>query len=75
MGSHDDVFVIKSHAGGTAKFGSDLAIGVGVNAEQFDQMTAQSFAGAKNTRERFRLRRAVPPGKTSVGTLPTEVKQ
>jgi RHS repeat-associated protein len=50
MGLGDDVFVMGSRAGGTAKVGSDLDIGIRMAPEQFDQMIAKSFAGAKNAR-------------------------
>lgn len=50
IGLGDDVFVMGSRAGGTAKIGSDVDIGVRVSAEKFDDLIATSFANAKNAR-------------------------
>ena len=50
MGLGDDIFVMGSRAGGTAKAGSDLDIGIRVTQAQFDELIASSFGNAKNAR-------------------------
>ena len=50
MGLGDDIFVMGSRAGGTAKVGSDLDIGIRVTQSQFDDLITSSFANAKNAR-------------------------
>jgi len=52
MGLGDEIFVIGSRAGGTAKVGSDLDIGIRVSRERFDELIGSTFANAKNANAR-----------------------
>jgi YD repeat-containing protein len=50
MGLGDDIFVMGSRSGGTARTGADLDIGIRVSPERFDELISQNFAGARNSR-------------------------
>ena len=53
-GFGDDIFVMGSRAGGTAKAGSDIDIGIRVSANKFDELVGSSFRGAQNARAQTR---------------------
>lgn len=46
-GLGDDIILMGSRSGGTAKPNSDFDFGVRVSPERFDELVAQQFAGAK----------------------------
>ncbi|WP_343074325.1 nucleotidyltransferase domain-containing protein [Chitinivorax tropicus] len=53
-GLGDDIFVMGSRAGGTAKAGSDLDIGIRVSPEKFDELISTFFKNSQNAKAKTR---------------------
>jgi hypothetical protein len=68
MGLGDDIFVMGSRSGGTARAGADIDFGVRVSPERFDELIGQRFGNPSVGSAKFETRAvAIQDGRILTG--------